>query len=59
MYEREIWQVKYPNCDWEDELVEDWVFAFKDKRRYDEYGDSRIRNPYFTNEITDIRTSCN
>ena len=59
MYEREIWQVKYPNCDWENELVEDWVFVFKGKHRYDEYGDSHIRNPYFAKEITDIRASCN
>ena len=57
VYERIIWQVKYPNCDWENELIEDWVLVFKDKRPYNEYRNSRIINEYFDDKVIEIRKS--
>ena len=57
VYERIIWQVKYPNCDWEDERIEDWVLRGTGKLPYDEYRNSRIINEYFDDKVIEIRKS--
>ena len=57
VYERIIWQVKYPNCDWEDERIEDWVLRGTGKLPYDEYRYYYISDLYFADDITEIRRS--